>query len=130
MIKSTGFDSIRIRIGFDSSLDKVARLLDICQEFGLGVLFGFATFYVNNDFFREFPDAKIVDRAGTSYPVHEHDYRWLRACIDHPGYRQRRDQLIADCARASAGTPRYLPGTCTTNPVWGRAITPATAPIL
>lgn len=98
MIKSTGFDSIRIRIGFDSSLDEVGRLLDLCQELGLGVLFGFATFYVNNDFLREFPDAKIVDRQGQAYPLHEHDYRWLRACIDHPVYRQRRDQLIADCA--------------------------------
>jgi beta-galactosidase GanA len=98
MIKSTGFDSIRIRIGFDSSLDEVARLLDLCQETGLGVLFGFATFYVHNDFLREFPDAKVVDRLGLAYPLHEHDYRWLRACIDHPVYRQRRDQLIADCA--------------------------------
>lgn len=97
-IKDTGFDSIRIRIGFDSSLDEVARLLDICQELGLQVLFGFATFYVHNDFFREFPDAKVVDREGRAYPIHEHDYRWLRACIDHPGFRQRRDQLIADCA--------------------------------
>jgi beta-galactosidase GanA len=98
-IKETGFDSLRIRIGFDSSLDEVASLLDICQEFGLRVLFGFATFYVHNDFFREFPDAKVVDREGHAYPLHEHDYRWLRACIDHPGFRQRRDQLIADCAR-------------------------------
>ena len=98
MIKSTGFDSIRIRIGFDSSLDEVARLLDLCQELGLGVLFGFATFYVHNDFLAEFPDAKVVDRQGRAYPLHEHDYRWLRACIDHPEYRQRRDQLIGDCA--------------------------------
>jgi len=97
-IKETGFDSIRIRIGFDSSLDEVAQLLDICQELGLRVLFGFATFYVHNDFFREFPDAKVVDREGHAYPLHEHDYRWLRACIDHPGFRQRRDQLIVDCA--------------------------------
>ena len=32
MIKDTGFDSIRVRIGLDSSLDDVARLLDLCQE--------------------------------------------------------------------------------------------------
>lgn len=98
LIKSTGFDSIRIRIGFDSSLDEVAQLLEICYELGLEVLFGFATFYVGNDFLAEFPDAKVVDRQGQAYPVHEYDYRWLRACIDHPEYRLRRDQLIAACA--------------------------------
>ena len=39
MIKETGFDSIRIRIGFDSSLDEVAQMLDICQELGIEVLY-------------------------------------------------------------------------------------------
>lgn len=96
-LRAPDLDSIRIRIGFNSSLDEVCDFSDPCQELGLGVLFGFATFYVNNDFLREFPDAKIVDRQG-QHPLHEHDYRWLRACIDHPVYRQRRDQLIADCA--------------------------------
>lgn len=67
MIKDTGFDSIRIRIGFDSSLDEVARLLDICEEVGIGVLFGFATFYAPYSFFEEHPDAKVVDRQSKSH---------------------------------------------------------------
>ena len=62
MIKETGFDSIRIRIGFDSKLDEVASLLDICHTLAIDVLFGFATFYVNDRFLEEYPDAKVVDR--------------------------------------------------------------------
>ncbi|MDE0079904.1 MAG: beta-galactosidase [Caldilineaceae bacterium] len=98
MIKDTGFDSIRIRIGLDSSLDEVGRLLDICQELDIGVLFGFATFYVHNSFIEAFPDAKVIDRNGVAYPQHEHDFSWQRACINHPEYRRQRDQLLADCA--------------------------------
>jgi len=98
MIKDTGFDSIRIRIGFDSSLDEVAQLLDLCQELNLQVLFGFATFYVNDQFLAEFPDAKVVDRQGQAYPIDENDYRWQRACINHPEYRRRRDALVQECA--------------------------------
>lgn len=105
MIKDTGFDSIRIRIGLDSSLDEVGRLLDLCQEQELGVLFGFATFYVHNRFIEEFPDAKVVDRQGTAYPVHENDFRWQRACINHPEYRRQRDKLLADCATRFASHP-------------------------
>ena len=108
MIKDTGFDSIRIRIGFDSSLDEVARLLDICQELGLGVLFGSATFYVGNDFIQEYPDAKVIDRHGVAYPLHEYDYRWQRACIDHPEYRRRRNQLLVDCAKRFGAHPAIL----------------------
>ena len=108
MIKETGFDSIRIRIGLDSSLDEVGRLLDICQELELGVLFGFATFYVNNSFIEEFTDAKVVDRQGVAYPLHEHDFRWQRACINHPEYRRQRDQLLADCATRFASHPAVI----------------------
>ena len=108
MIKDTGFDSIRIRIGLDSSLDEVGLLLDICQELELGVLFGFATFYVNNSFIEEFPDAKVVDRQGVAYPLHEHDFRWQRACINHPEYRRQRDQLLADCATRFASHPAVI----------------------
>ncbi len=97
MIRETGFDSIRIRIGFDSHLDEVARLLELCQELDIDVLFGFATFYVNDRFLAEYPDAKVVDRQGQAYPLHQYDYRWQRACIDHPAYRQQRDQLVRDC---------------------------------
>ncbi len=108
MIKDTGFDSIRIRIGFDSSLDEVAQLLDLCRELDLGVFFGFATFYVHDRFLAEFPDAKVVDRAGNAYPVDEHDYRWQRACIDHPEYRRRRDALVQACAARFGGHPAVI----------------------
>lgn len=97
MIKETGFDSIRIRIGLDSSVDEVGQLLDICHELGLGVLFGFATFYVHDDFIEAFPDAKVIDRKGVAYPVHKYDYRWQRACINHPEYRRRRNHLVEAC---------------------------------
>lgn len=96
-IKETGFDSIRIRIGFDSKLDEVAGLLDICRALAIDVLFGFATFYVNDRFLDEYPDAKVVDRQGQAYPLNQYDYRWQRACINHPVYRQQRDQLVRDC---------------------------------
>jgi beta-galactosidase GanA len=108
MIKETGFDAIRIRIGFDSSLDEVARLLDICHELGLRVLFGFATFYVNDSFIEEFPDAKIIDRNGKAYPIDQYDYRWQRACIDHPQYRGRRDQLVTDCVTRFGSHPAVM----------------------
>lgn len=99
MIKDTGFDSIRIRIGLDSDLDDVGALLDICQEAGLSALYGFATFYVHNDFIAAFPDCKSIDRHGQAYPLHPHDYRWQRCCINHPEYRRQRNQLLADSAR-------------------------------
>ena len=108
MIKDTGFDSIRIRIGLDSSLDEVARLLEICQRLGLGVLFGFATFYVNDHFLEQFPDAKVIDRQGRAYPQHRHDFRWQRGCIDHPEYRRRRDGLLADCAARFGAHPAVI----------------------
>lgn len=108
MIKDTGFDSIRIRIGLDSSLDEVGRLLDICQELDLGVLFGFATFYVHDSFIEEFPDAKVVDRQGVAYPLDQYDYRWQRACINHPEYRRRRNRLVSDCAARFGRHPAIL----------------------
>ena len=108
MIKDTGFDSVRIRIGLDSSLDEVGRLLDICHELGIGVLFGFATFYVHNSFIEAFPDAKVVDRNGVAYPQHEHDFSWQRACINHPEYRRQRDQLLIDTATRFASHPAII----------------------
>ncbi len=104
-IRETGFDCIRIRIGLDSDLDDVATLLDLCQEAGISVLFGFATFYVHNDFIAAFPDCKSVDRNGKAYPLHVHDYRWQRCCLSHPEYRQRRNALLAACARRFASHP-------------------------
>lgn len=96
MIRDTGFDCIRIRIGLDSDLDDVGDLLDICREQEIQVLYGFATFYVHNDFLEEFPDAKSLDRDGVAYPLHPHDYRWQRCCLRHPEYRRRRNQLLRD----------------------------------
>ena len=108
MIKDTGFDSIRVRIGLESSVDEVDRLLDICEEVGIGVLFGFATFYAPYSLFEEHPDAKVIDRKGEAFPSGEHDYRWPRACIDHPEYRRRRNQLVADCAKRFGAHPAVL----------------------
>lgn len=99
MIRDTGFDCIRIRIGLDSDLDDVGTLLELCHEEGISVLFGFATFYVHNDFIAEFPDCKSIDRNGVSYPLHPHDYRWQRCCLSHPVYHQRRNDLITACVR-------------------------------
>ena len=108
VIKDTGFDAIRIRIGFDSSIDEVGRLLDLCAELEVGVLFGFATFYVGYAFFEEHPDAKVVDRGGSAYPGGPHDYLWPRACVDHPMYRRRRDELVRASARRFCGHPAIL----------------------
>ena len=108
VIKDTGFDAIRIRIGFDSSIDEVGRLLDLCAEMEVGVLFGFATFYVGYAFFEQHPDAKVVDRGGSAYPGGPHDYLWPRACVDHPGYRRRRDELVRASARRFCGHPAIL----------------------
>lgn len=107
-IKETGFDSIRIRIGLDSSLDEIGQLLDLCQELGLGVLFGFATFYVHDDFIEAYPDAKIVDRKGIAYPVHKYDYRWQRACINHPEYRRQRNRLVEACITRFVDHPSII----------------------
>ena len=103
MIKDTGFDAIRIRIGFDSAIDEVGRLLDLCAELEVGVLFGFATFYVGYAFFEQHPDAKVVDRGGAAYPEGPHHYLWPRACVDHPVYRRRRDELVRAAARRFRG---------------------------
>ena len=54
MIRDTGFNLIRIRIGQDSKLDEVAELLDIAHDQQLEVLFGFATFYVPYWFIEEY----------------------------------------------------------------------------
>lgn len=104
-IRDTGFDCIRIRIGLDSDLDDVATLLDLCQAEGISVLFGFATFNVHNDFIAEFPDCKSIDRNGVSYPLHTHDYRWQRCCLNHPEYRQRRNDLLTACVLRFDGHP-------------------------
>jgi beta-galactosidase GanA len=108
MIKETGFDSLRIRIGLDSTLDEVARLLDIAHELGLSVLFGFATFYVSDDFIEECPDARIVDRQGRAYPADKYDYRWQRGCINHPEFRKRRNQMVEECVKRFDSHPAVI----------------------
>ena len=108
VIKDTGFDCIRIRIGFDSSIDEIGRLLDVCAELDVGVLFGFATFFVGYPFFDEHPDAKVVDRDGNVYPRGPHDLLWPRACVDHLEYRRRRDALVAETAARFGSHPAIL----------------------
>ncbi|MBL7697179.1 MAG: beta-galactosidase [Chitinophagaceae bacterium] len=107
-IKQTGFNSIRIRIGFDSDLDDVAKLLDVIHEHGMTVIFGFATFYVNDHFIETYPDSKIIGGNGEVGPRDKNDVRWQRACIDHPVYRTRRNKLIADCVSRFGKHPAVI----------------------
>lgn len=107
-IKETGFNSIRIRIGFDSKLDDVAKLLDIIHEQGLTVVFGFATFYVNDDFVEKYKDSKIIGGDGEAVPVSKNDLRWQRACIDHPFYRSERNNLIRNCVSRFGKHPAVI----------------------
>jgi beta-galactosidase len=107
-IKETGFNSIRIRIGFDSNLDDVAKLLDIIHEQGLTVIFGFATFYVNDEFVETYPDSKVIGGDGDVVPLNKNDVRWQRACIDHPVYRTRRNKLITDCVARFGRHPAVI----------------------
>jgi len=107
-IRETGFNSIRIRIGMDSNLDEVAELLDLAHESGLTVVFGTALFYVNDAFVEEHPDSKIVGGTGEVCPVDRYDLRWQRACIDHPGYRAMRNEVLDACASRFAGHPAII----------------------
>ena len=107
-IKETGFNSVRIRIGMDSDLDEVAKLLDIIQEHGLTVIFGFATFYVNDAFVEANKDSKIVGGDGSVCPLDTNDVRWQRACIDHPLYRNQRNKIIEDCVSRFGKHPAVI----------------------
>jgi len=107
-IKETGLNSIRIRIGMDSDLDEVATLLDIIHEQGLTVIFGFATFYVNDDFVESHPDSKVVGGDGSVLPVDKNDLRWQRACIDYPVYRQLRNKIIENCVSRFQNHPAVI----------------------
>lgn len=107
-IRETGFSSIRSRIGFDSNLDDVAKLLDIIHEQGLTVIFGFATFYVNDAFVEVHKDSKIIGGDGSVVPVDKKDKRWPRACIDHPLYRSKRNKLIENCVSRFGKHPAII----------------------
>jgi hypothetical protein len=41
----------------------------------------------------------MVDRDGAALAEGPLDYRWPRVCINHPAYRQSRNELIDECAR-------------------------------
>ena len=107
-IAETGMNSIRIRIGMDSDLDEVATLLDIAHENGLTVLFGTATFYVNDDFVEKYPDSKIIGGDGSLLPIDKNDVRWQRACIDHPFYRQDRNRILEECVSRFKDHPAVI----------------------
>ena len=108
MIADTGFNSIRIRIGMDSSMDDVGKLLDIAHEYGLTVIFGTATFYVNDEFVEKYPDSKIVGGDGSVIPIDKYDLRWQRACIDHPFYRQDRNRILEECVSRFKNHPAVI----------------------
>ena len=107
-IAETGLNSIRIRIGMDSDLDEVGTLLDIAHENGLTVLFGTATFYVNDDFVEKYPDSKIIGGDGSVLPIDKNDVRWQRACIDHPVYRQDRNRILEECVSRFKDHPAVI----------------------
>lgn len=108
MIKDTGFNCLRIRIGLDSDLDDVEILINLADELGLKIMFAFATFYVHDDFVKAYPDSKIIGSDGDIVPIDENDLRWQRACQDHPEYRQLRNDLMERCAQRFAGHPAII----------------------
>lgn len=108
MIKDTGFNLIRIRVGLDSDIDDIATLLDICQELGLKVEFGSAMFYVSDEFVRKYPDSKMIMANGEKIPRDELDYRWPRACIHHPEFRRQRNQFFGQCAQRFKDHPAVI----------------------
>ncbi len=108
MIKDTGFNLIRIRVGLDSDIDDIATLLDICQELGIKVEFGSAMFCVSNEFVTEYPDAKMIMADGEEIPPDELDYRWPRACIHHPEFRRQREDSLDACARQFKTHPAVI----------------------
>lgn len=108
MVKDTGFNLIRIRVGLDSDIDDIATLLDICQELGIKVEFGSAMFYVSNEFVTTYPDSKMIMPDGEKIPRDELDYRWPRACIHHPEFRRQRDEFFDACAQRFKDHPAVI----------------------
>ena len=54
-------------------------------------------FYVNDEFVEKYPDSKIIGADGEVCPVDTADLRWQRACIDHPAYRELRNEILEAC---------------------------------
>src|SRR5689334_181920 len=77
-IRQTGFNLIRIRIGFDSKLDDTEVLLNMAHELGLKVDYGFATFYAPDWFTQKYPEARMVNGNGETLGA-PRDRRWPRA---------------------------------------------------
>lgn len=107
-ICDTGFNAIRIRIGMDSNLDEVEELIETIHSRGLKIIFGFATFYVSDWFVEKYPDSKIVDPFGHKVPENAKDLRWQRACIDHPTYREIRNEILEQCAERFSQHPSIV----------------------
>ena len=84
-IRNTGFNIIRIRIGFDCDLDDVDKLLDMALENQLKVIFGFATFYVHDDFVQKYPDSRFIHVDGSVRPEGVHDLEMAES-VHKPHY--------------------------------------------
>lgn len=108
MIKDTGFDLIRIRVGLDSAIDDIATLLDICGDLDIKVVFGSAMFYVSNEFVRKYPDSATVWHNGVRMPKDELDYSWPRACVHHPVFRTQRNEFWEACAKRFKDHPAII----------------------
>lgn len=107
-IKDTGFDHIRIRVGFDTELEDIETLLAICQRLNLKVVFGSAMFYVSDAFVRKYPDSATVTAKGERIPKDDKDYSWPRACVHHPAFRAQRDAYWGACAKRFADHPAII----------------------
>jgi hypothetical protein len=98
-IADTGFNLIRIRVGWESDIEDIAVLLDLCVGSGLKVVFGSAMFYVSDEFVRTYPDSATVMADGRRFPKDELDYSWPRACVHHPVFRSRWRDFFDACAQ-------------------------------
>ena len=106
-IRKTGFDLIRIRIGFDSRLEDVEILLNIAHDAGLRVCYGFATFYAPDWFTQKYPEARVVTASGEVLGGHR-DTRWPRACIEHDPYRDLWKALVEGSAKRFKNHPAII----------------------
>jgi len=106
-IRDTGFNLVRVRIGFDSNLDDTQTLLDLAHELGLKVGYGFAAFYAPDWFTERFPEARVVTTKGEVLGS-PRDRRWPRACIEHEAYRKLWRELLSGSAQRFKDHPAIV----------------------